>query len=134
MPRLSVFILRTALLHLGVGFTFGALLLSNKGIPYAPMLWRLLFPHIELVLIGWTMQVVMGVAFWILPRHHSTQKYGKEWLVWVAYISVNTGVIVSAIGLWAGIDGVTFIGRILELWAAVLFGISIFPRVKAFAV
>ena len=68
MPRLSVWIIRTALLYLGIGFTFGALMLFNKGVPFDPMLWRLLRPHIEFVLLGWTMQLAMGVAFWIMPR------------------------------------------------------------------
>jgi hypothetical protein len=78
MPRLSVFMLRTALIHLGIGFTLGALLLSNKGIPYALELWRLLLPHVEFVLFGWTMQLMMGVAFWILPRHTHEPRYGAH--------------------------------------------------------
>ena len=68
MPRLSVWSIRTAMLYLGLGFLWGALMLFEKGAPVAPSLLRLLPMHIEFVLIGWTMQLAMGVAFWILPR------------------------------------------------------------------
>jgi len=134
MPRLSVFMLRTAMLHLGIGFTLGALMLSNKGIPYAPVLWRLLLPHVELVLIGWTMQLIMGTAFWILPRHTREPRYGNELLVWEAYAFLNVGVIIAAMGLGTGVDILTLCGRALELIAALLFAIPIYPRIKAFAV
>jgi len=39
MPRLSVYLIRTALLYLAAGFTFGGLMLFNKGLPFAPALW-----------------------------------------------------------------------------------------------
>ena len=63
MPRLSVWTIRAALVALGIGFLFGALMLANKGVPFDPSLWRLLPAHIELVLLGWTMQLALGVAF-----------------------------------------------------------------------
>ena len=48
MPRPSVWLIRSALVYLATGFTFGALMLSNKGLRVDPMLWRLLPAHIEL--------------------------------------------------------------------------------------
>jgi cbb3-type cytochrome oxidase subunit 1 len=126
--------LRTALIYLGIGFTLGALLLSNKGIPYAPLLWRLLLPHVETVLFGWTIQLIMGVAFWILPRHTREPRYGNVNLVWGAYAFLNVGIIAAALGLWTGVEPLALAGRVLELIAVMLFAIAIFPRVKAFGV
>lgn len=131
MPRLSAWILRTALIHLGVGITFGALMLFNKGVLIDPLLWRLLYPHIELVLLGWTMQLAMGTAFWIMPRHVGEPKYGNEQLGWWAYILFNTGVICLVLSPWLGAS-FALIGRASELLAALLFAIQIWPRVKAF--
>ena len=68
MPRLSVWIIRTALLYLGLGFTWGALMLFQKGVSLGAGLLRMMPMHIEFVLIGWTLHLAMGVAFWILPR------------------------------------------------------------------
>ena len=47
MPRLSRLAIRAALLYLLLGFTFGGLMLLNKGIPLAPWAWRLLPAHVE---------------------------------------------------------------------------------------
>ena len=67
MPRFSIWTIRAALLYLATGFTLGALLLWNKGVTISPQIWRLLSTHIEFLIFGWTLQLVMGVAFWILP-------------------------------------------------------------------
>jgi hypothetical protein len=69
MPRLSCWCIRGSLLDLTVGFTLGALLLFQRGSPLHPAIWQLLPPHIECMLFAWNLQRVMGVAFWILPRH-----------------------------------------------------------------
>ena len=38
MPRLSVYLVRTALLHLLVGFGLGGLLLANKGLSFLSLI------------------------------------------------------------------------------------------------
>ena len=68
MPRLSQWYIRSAFIYLFLGFTIGALLLANKGIPLHPALWGWLPIHIEFLLIGWLLQLILGMAFWILPR------------------------------------------------------------------
>lgn len=134
MPRLTVWMVRTALLHMGAGFTIGALMLYNKGLPFDVQVWRLLMPHIELMLLGWVMQLAMGVAFWILPRMTKGDKYGREWLAWLAYILLNIGILEVVIGHWVGSDVLSLTGRMAELAAAICFAIQIFPRIKAFGV
>jgi hypothetical protein len=59
---------RAALLNLALGFSFGSLILWQKGAGGMPQAWRLLGAHIELVLVGWMLQFGLGVAYWILPR------------------------------------------------------------------
>ena len=104
MPRLTVWMVRAALLHLGAGFTFGALMLLNKGAPVSGEIWRLLWPHVELVLLGWTLQLGMGVAFWIMPRFSGERRYGRVWLGWAAFGLLNAGVV-TVIGGQCGRDG-----------------------------
>ena len=62
MPYLTRLLVRASLVNLGLGFTFGALILSEKGVSYAPWLLRFLPFHIELLLFGWTVQMVMGIV------------------------------------------------------------------------
>jgi len=136
VPRLSVWMVRLALLHFGVGFTVGGLLLAHKGIPLDARLWRWWPVHIELTLIGWTMQLVMGVAYWILPRFTGARRYGRRtWLAWAALALINAGVLaVSAASVIGGVPGLTLAGRVCELGAAVAFALYIWPRVKPLGV
>lgn len=131
MPRLTVWMVRTSLLHLGIGFSAGMLMLFNKGILIDPFLWRLLPVHIEMLLLGWTMQLAMGVAFWILPRFSTSARYGNERLGWAAYVLLNSGVIVFITGALTNETLFSFLGRMFTLAAVICFVVMIFPRVKA---
>ena len=131
MPRLTVWMVRTSLLQLGIGFTVGMLMLFNKGIPFDPAIWRLLPIHIEMVLLGWTMQLAMGVAFWVLPRFSAAPRYGHERLGWLAYALLNGGLIIFVAGTWINGEWLSFVGRAVELSAVVCFAVMIWPRVKA---
>lgn len=136
MPRLSVWMVRAALLHLGCGFTIGAVMLYHKGNPIDPSVWRWLAVHMELLLLGWTMQLAMGVAFWVMPRHPGTRKYGTVWLAWLAFGLINGGVILTALSGWGGAAAyaLALLGHVLEAGAALAFAVQIWPRVKAFGV
>ena len=85
--------------YLTLGFTLGAILLFNMGVPLASGLARLLPARIEFLLVGWVIQLVMGVATWISPQFGiSRSAYGSESAGWVAFALINTGVSVAAIG------------------------------------
>lgn len=134
MPRLTVWMVRAALLNLGIGFTIGAVMLYHKGNPLDAGIWRLLTAHMDVLLLGWTMQLAMGVAFWIMPRFPGERKYGIEWLAWLAFALINLGVLTVAASAWAGSVGnvIALVGRGAELGAALAFAVHIWPRIKAF--
>lgn len=135
MPRLSVWFLRSALFSLGFGFTLGALMLFNKGIPINPFLWRLLPAHIEFLLIGWIVQLIMGVGFWILPRFLHEPKRGNVALAWFAFGLVNLGIWLSGLGpLLANSAWMSTAGLIAEGLAAMAFALHAWRRVKPFGV
>lgn len=131
MPRLSRWAIRTALVHLTLGFTFGGLILFNKGIPLHPAMWSLLPAHIEFLFLGWTAQLALGVAYWILPRFPREPKRGNVPLAWSAFILLNLGVLLVALApyLPANLQADVF-GRAFEIAAAVCFGLHAWPRVK----
>jgi hypothetical protein len=130
MPRLSQWFIRLALLHLVLGFTFGALMLANKGLPLHPALWRLLPLHIELLLVGWTMQLALGVAFWILPRFLTDQPRGSETGAWLALILLNGGLWLFNLATFFGASQIViFFGRLAEVTAVAAFAWHIWPRI-----
>jgi heme/copper-type cytochrome/quinol oxidase subunit 1 len=131
VPRLSVWFLKAGLIYLLLGFTFGGLLLAHKGIHLSPFLWQLLPAHIEFLLIGWTLQLIMGVAFWILPRFSREPKRGDERLAWMAFVLVNLGVCLSAAGPFTVASvWISLVGRSAEALAAIAFILHAWPRVK----
>ncbi|HXI35189.1 MAG TPA: hypothetical protein VNH63_13990, partial [Gemmatimonadales bacterium] len=65
---MSVWFVRSALVCLVLGFTLGGVMLAAKGTGDTALIPRLLPIHIELLLVGWMLQLAMGVAQWILPR------------------------------------------------------------------
>lgn len=129
MPRLSIWFIRSALLHLLLGFTLGALMLSNKGMSIHPLLWRLLPAHVEFLLVGWTVQLVLGVGFWILPRFLGSR--GNVKAAWAAFGLLNLGVWLVAVGATlAATPVVLLLGRVAEAGAAAAFVVHAWPRVK----
>lgn len=130
MPRLTVFAARAALVHLAVGFTFGGLLLANKGLPIHPALWGLLPAHIETLLVGWMVQLALAVAFWILPRFGGQR--GNVTLAWGSVIALNLGVLLTGFGPALRLPAsIPLIGRALSGAALVAFVLHAWPRVKA---
>lgn len=129
MPRLSRWFVRAALVYLAVGFTLGALMLSNKGLSLSATIWRLLPAHIECMLLGWTLQLMMGVAFWILPRFQGQR--GREAPAWMAFWLLNAGVLLAGLGATLALPAqVVLAGRLAEVAAVVTFAVHAWPRIK----
>jgi hypothetical protein len=130
MPPLSIWYVRSALVHLLTGFTVGGLMLANKGVPFAPDLWLLRSAHIELLLVGWLIQLAMGVAFWILPRFWQPPVRGNETGAVISLVLLNTGVWLVIIGtIWRSGYILALVGRLCEAGAAVAFASHLWPRI-----
>jgi len=134
MPKLSRWMIRTALGYLAAGFFLGALLLAKKAYPELPVSYKLLPVHTELLIFGWTLQLVMGVAYWILPRFSSARPRGPEWPVLLAIFLLNGGVLLVLLAeLSPASPGLLIFGRIMEAGSAIAFALHAWPRVKAFS-
>ena len=122
--------MRAALIYLLLGFSFGAFLLINKAIPFYNQIWLLLPLHIEFLIIGWIVQLVFSVAFWIFPRFKAAPKRGRTSFAWAALGLLNVGVVmVSLANLLAKAEWI-MLGRILEATAVLVFALFILGRVK----
>jgi len=128
MPRLSVWFVRASLVYLLLGLLFGALLLAQKGIPFYTSVWYLFPLHMEFLLVGWLIQLAMGVAFWVIPRFSSGSPRGPVGLVWVSFTLLNAGILIDILQFW--FPDVVLIGRIAEVAAGVLFIIGSWRRIK----
>ena len=133
MPLLSVVTLRLALSCLAVGFTLGALLLAAPELSLPPDIVRIRPLHVELLLIGWMVQLALGVAYWILPRRQGVGR-GNENLAWIALVLLNLGVLSVGLGALVGAPrSVLLAGRSSELLAALLFAGHAWGRVRPYS-
>lgn len=132
MPRQTVWFIRASLIYLLVGFTFGALILAQKGVPYDAAIWALLPIHMEFLLAGWLLQLVLGMAFWIFPRFGVGAARGRESLIWLSFVLLNLGILLVASQLWLPVA--LLIGRLAEAAGILLYIAGSWARVKPLAV
>lgn len=136
MPRLSRWFVRTAFVYLLVGFSIGGLILSAKAGMADARVWVWLLPHADLLVVGWLIQLAMGVAYWILPRIRDAGR-GRVRLAWAAYILLNSGLGFGAglalLDYWLPAGGWmsrTFIpGLLVQAVALCLYVVYAWPRV-----
>ena len=126
MPPLSRLMVRVALCWLAVGYSAGGLLLANKGVPLAPWIWGLRGAHVHMLLVGWTLQLAAGVAYWILPRLDAHGDRGGDRPVWLCFGALNAGVVCSLLPGLAAVSGA------LYFVAAAAFVVHLWRRVRPF--
>jgi len=133
LPRLSAWFIRASLLYLLAGFTLGAVLLADNGLHFLPSAWAVLPAHVEFLLTGWIIQLAIGTAYWILPRNTQGEARGSPALGWASFWVFNIGILLTAsAGILPGI--IQVVGRLLEVFGAVIAAILFWPRVKAYGI
>ena len=132
--------LRLALVWLMIGFVIGGLMLTDRRVPGDWRLW--LSPgHGHMLFVGWFLQFVVGVAYWLLPRKRSPEQpigYAER-PAYVAVAALNAGLALRVGGEAAERSGhandLTFIvlaiAAVLQIGAAAIFVTQLWPRVAA---
>lgn len=135
MPLLARVFLRTALIYLALGFSIGGLLQINKVLGMGPRIWGLLPVHIELLFLGWTLQLALGVSYWIMPRIEMERP--RAWLAALGYGFVNGGLALFALGHLAtvlnagpGPQWLTPLAGVFIVGGVISFAAHIWPRVR----
>lgn len=126
MPRVSAWLVRISLCHLVVGFSIGTVLLTSKGVRLGFDPWALRPLHIEMLLVGWMIQLVMGVAIWIFPRFVLRRAPRRSTVTaWAAFALINVGVLLAGCG-----GSLLAAGRFAEIGAAASFAAHLWGRVS----
>ena len=133
MPRLTVWLVRASLLYLVIGFGVGAVMLSARALPIASAAAAWLRPlHIEILTLGWIVNLGIGVGYWILPRHAAGAERGGSAAV-VAAVLLNAGVLLVGAGAALGAPFPALVaGRAAEAGAAIAFAVHAWSRIKPY--
>ena len=138
MPRLTRYFIKTALVYLAVALALGLLLALRSTVDLPAELLALTPVYFHLFMVGWVMQLIFGMLFWMLPKYSRERPRGPERLAWAAYVLINTGLILRVIGepLVAvrsdlGAGWLLVLSALLQLIGGWAFIVAVWPRVKA---
>ena len=151
MPLTSRAFVKASIICLCLGAILGALLFINRLVPLGPRVAALRVSHIQLLIVGWLTQLILGVAWWLFPplktgllsgdparaRRGQAQR-GSEPLLWATFVCLNAGVLLRSLfeplfiwtqvplfSMLAGMSG------ILLLVAAGAFAANMWGRLRA---
>ena len=126
--------IKTALIWLLLGAGVGGwMLLGQAGVLASPR-ENLFTVHIHLVGIGFFLNMVCGVAFWMFPRRsgESREKAARDSLAWATYLLLTAGLAVrSAALLFPAMLGnpVLAASAFLQVGGVLAFTVAIWPRI-----
>ena len=137
MPPLIRRYVKTSLLFLMAGLLLGGyIVVAQFGLAaYPPRLF--ITAHVHLLLVGFMLMIVMGVATWMFPRPARDDARYRPGLAEVVYWLITVSTVVRAAGeILAGLSGAPALraaiitGSLGQIAAAILFVANIWWRVR----
>jgi len=137
MPPLTRWYIKTALVYLAAALLL-AIILAWPDAENLPAFVRFMTPaYFHLFLVGWVTQMIFGVIYWMFPIINRVRPRGNEQLGWVVYLLLNGGLLLRVLAEpllsthpEAGFGWVLVISALMQWFAALLFIILTWPRVK----
>jgi len=150
MPVTSRTLIKASILYLCLGTIMGALMLVDRWIELGPAIAYLRVSHMQVLIVGWLTQLILGVAWWLfptlktgrrsaepLPARRGQLQRGNEPLFWATFVCLNAGILLRAIFdplySWSKVDAFGFLTGISGLFlllAAVAFVANMWTRVR----
>jgi len=130
--------IKTALLFflLGLALGFWVLLLRLQGEP--AMIGVLISAHTHLVLFGFVIMLIMGVAYWMFPRPAKEDiRYSPKmaelnyWLITVGTVIRTLGELYYYMTGEMGVYALIIIGAMSQLLSGFVFSWNIWSRIRA---
>lgn len=132
MPRVCLFMIRTALFWLLSGYTIGGLLMLNKALAFYAPIWSLRASHVYMLMVGWLVQLSAGMMVWMMPRLLNTSDHtgnrGDFRPIWFTYAALNLGVALAV----AQPPLMQLFPDALLAWMAPIAGMAMLAAVLAF--
>ena len=93
MPTITRTFIKTAMAYAVVGMLLSTLWLIQVAQPIHPLLAFLQPTALHLIVVGWLTQLIFGVALWMFPIWSKAQPRGPEYINWLCYALLNTGLL-----------------------------------------
>ena len=136
MPLLSRCFLKTAMLYFLASSCLGGYLLIVVGVQRpVPLVLQPVYWH--MLVVGWLVQLIFGVSYWMFPPHVRGQTQGHPVLGWLTYAALNVGLLMRVIvEPWHGMRPQLALGwllvgsAVLQVAAGWAFVIGIWSRIR----
>ena len=136
MPLLTRYFLKTAMLYFVASSCLGGYLLIAVGLQRSvPLVLQPVYWH--MLLVGWLMQLIFGVAYWMFPPFAKGQPHRRPALAWLTYGALNVGLLLRVIiEPWHAMRPQPVLGwllvcsAVLQVAAGWMFVITIWSRVR----
>lgn len=127
--------MKSGFVSLGLALLLEALLARPAGVLPALPGTALHLGAIHLLTVGWLLQLISGVAFWMFPRHPTAPPRGDERLGWAGLVLLNAGLALRLTGeAWRlGTGGPSWplvMAAVLQLLAVALLVRLLWPRIR----
>lgn len=136
MPFVPRLFIRTAFAWLAIGFVWAAAITLIKVADRTELRHAFITAHAHILLVGFFMNVVMGVAFWMFPRPPDRRM--NEPLAVAAYGLLNFGLLIRVSFEWAQEEyhgqvygALLGTSGVIQALGGLLFAVVIWPRVRA---
>lgn len=142
MPELSRRYVKTAIAFLIFGLLVGLHIAAASYAGWGTLRRPYIVAHTHLLLIGFLLMLIMGVALWMFPRRANEAKGASDprstrgaalawWLVTFGVVARTTFEIVSAYAdrHWIGVAA--FASASVEALGVIVFFVDLWPRIRS---
>lgn len=98
MPTLTRLYAKTSLLYLVAALLLALVFALAQATTLPPLLAAAGPVYFHLFLVGWVTQLIMGVVFWMFPKHSRERPRGSERLALATYALLNAGLLLRVVG------------------------------------
>ena len=136
MPPVIRLYVKTSFAFLLLGLLLGGYITVQVNLFGRAVPWPLMTAHAHLVLVGFMVMLVFGVATWMFPRPGRDDGRYRPGLAWLVYWLLTASTVVRALGeLTAAASGtrgsaLAAVGGLGQLAAAVVFVANMWTRVR----
>ena len=136
MTPLARLYVKTSFVFLLLGLVLGGYIAIEVNLLGRAVPWSLITAHTHLVLVGFMLMLVFGVATWLFPRPPRDDGRYRPGLAWLVYWLLTASTAVRALGeLSAAVTGsrgspLAALGGLGQLAAAIVFVVNMWTRVR----
>jgi hypothetical protein len=137
MPALTRWFIKTALLWLVTALALGVAMQQRALVAVVPELASAWPAYLHLLTVGWLTGLIAGVSWWLFPRPARAGVMLPGWTGWLAYASLNVGLLLrlvaepaTALAPGSALRWLLPVAALLQLTGACAFAAAIWPRVR----